>query len=213
MQHLKLTFLTILAFLVIAVNPVQAFSFNFSDGDYYRPYYWGGPVYNPWVRYYPPQLPAYDRSVMVQKRQDLMNKNVDAMSRLRELLYEKYGFDRAEAIQLARKIELVSGAALTKNFHPGAVREHRSHTRPTYWGNEQTFKANAQAMQAAAADLALELEKQPKAGEGAVFLSKRHMSYGDTEEKTPVSPAVWEKFNNLSNTCDSCHQSFRGPSW
>lgn len=211
MQFLKMTLLTFLVFLLSGLSSVQAFSFNFSDGDYYHPYGWH--IYRPWAYYYPPQLPSYDRSVMVRERQQLMDNHIDAMTRLRDLLYSRYGFDRAEAIQLARKIELTSGTALTRNFHPGAVREHGSRTTPAFWGNEQTFKANAQALQSAASDLASELEKKPTDEEGAVYLPKHRMSDGDSGEMVPVSPAVWEKFNTLSTTCESCHRSFRGRRW
>jgi cytochrome c556 len=114
---------------------------------------------------------------------------------------------------MARKIELTSGTALTRNFHPGAVRESGSRTTPGYWGNEQQFKANAEALKAAAADLANELAKQPKSGKGAVLLAPRFRDDNNAPQKTAVSPAIWEKFNTLSNTCESCHRSFRGRSW
>lgn len=195
---------------ITGIGSVQAFSFNFGD-DYYHPY-WGAPFYRPLNPYfYMPQLPSYDRSTMVRNRQDLMDRNTDAMQALQELLYGRYGFDRAEAVKLARKIELSSGYAMSRHFHPGAVRDMSSHVRPTYWGNEQTFQANAQALQAAAKDLADELSKTPTEAEGTVMLRKR-WSGGD-EEREAVSAKVWDKYNNLSNTCVSCHHSFRGPSW
>jgi cytochrome c556 len=211
MQYLKMTLICVLIALLGGTGAVQAFSFDFGDDDdyYYHPYW--RPYYQPWASYFPPQLPSFDRSAMVRERQQLMDNHMDAMTRLRELLYGKHGFDRAEAIQLARKIELTSGIALTRNFHPGAVREFDSRTTPAFWGNEQTFKANAQALQAAAKDLATELEKQPAAGEGTVYLPKRWTA--DGEDKAAVSAAIWEKYNTLSNTCESCHRSFRGSRW
>jgi len=219
MQYLKWTLLILLATLLIASSTALAFSFDFGDDDdfYYRPW-WGGPYaqpyYQPWRPYfYPPQLPSFDRHEMVRERQNLMDDNMDAMEQLSELLYGKYGFDRAEAIRMARKIELTSGTALTRNFHPGAVRESGSRTTPGYWGNEQAFKANAEALKAAAADLARELAKQPKAEDGAVFLAPRFRDDNDAPEKTAVSPAIWEKFNTLSDTCESCHRGFRGRRW
>ena len=219
MQYLKWTLLTLLATLLIASSTALAFSFDFGDGDdyYYRPW-WGGPYgqpyYQPWRPYfYPPQLPSFDRHEMVRERQNLMDDHMDAMEMLKEQLYGDYGFDRAEAIRMARKIELTSGTALTRNFHPGAVRQSDSRTTPNYWGNEQTFKANAEALRAAAADLANELAKKPTAKEGAVFLTPRFREDNDAADKTAVSPAIWEKFNTLSNTCESCHRSFRGRRW
>ena len=214
MQQLKITLLALVVTLFSGIGSVQAFSFDFGDDDdfYYNPYW--RPYFRPWVPYYyPPQINTFDRSRMVQRRQELMQENVDAMTRLRELLYGKYDFDRAEAIKLARKIELTSGNALTENFHPGAVRDFDSRTTPAFWGNEQNFKANAEALKAAAGALANELGKQPKAEEGAVFLPKRGAGYGENQEKAAVSPDVWQKFNELSNTCESCHRSFRGRRW
>lgn len=216
MRHLKMTLLASVASLFIGICSAHAFSFDFGDDDdyYHYPGGWGGPIYRPVTPYlYPPQLNYFDRSKLVRQRQDRMDRHYDAMTELGELLYGKYGFDRAEAIQLARKIELTSGAALTKNFHPGAIRQSDSRTTPAYWGNEKTFRAYAKALQAAAADLAVELQKQPTAEEGAVFLPKSSMSYGDQEETTPVSPAIWDKYNTLSNACEICHTNFRGHRW
>lgn len=224
MQHTKLTLLTFFVLMFAVMSDAQAFSFDFGDDDdYYHPYY-GRPAYNPWygppVNYYRPrvfyhpQLNMYDSSTMVRKRQQVMTDHENAMDRLYEMLYGSYGFDRAEAIKLARQIEVTSGSAMMGNFHPGAVADFRSRTAPSYWGNEQTFKANASALQAAANDLALELAKKPTAEEGAILLPRRGGSYeSEDTEKVPVSAAIWEKFNLLSYSCESCHSSFRGPRW
>lgn len=209
MLHIK----NLLILFLLAVTPVNlanAFTFDFGDNDYHP--YWGNPYLRPVTPYYyMPQLPMYDRSTLVRRRQEQMGNNADAMGEIRELLYGRYGFDRGEAIKLAKKIELTSGQALTRNFHPGAVRDMNSHTTPTYWGNEETFRANAQALQQAARELAQELEKTPTAEEGAVFLNKRWPA--GEEDRAAVSASVWDKYNNLSKTCNSCHHSFRGPSW
>ena len=45
----------------------------------------------------------------------------------------------------------------------------------------------------------------------AVYLNKRWAR--NENDQTAVSPAIWDKYNNLSNTCSGCHRSFRGPSW
>jgi cytochrome c556 len=210
-----MTLLTFLVFFFMGISNAQAFSFDFGDDDDYYPYW--GPAYSPWgppPTYYYPRLPGYDRSAMVQKRQQMMGLHDNTVDRLGELLYGSYGFDRAEAIKLARKIELTSGLVLTSNFHPGAVAAFRSHTTPALWGNERTFKANALALQAAAIDLAKELEKQPTAEEGAVYLPKRSRSFGPEESETvPVSAGIWEKYNALSNVCIVCHNGFRGRDW
>lgn len=213
MLHLK----HLLILFLLTVTPfslANAFTFDFGDNDYHP--YWGNPYFRPVTPYYyMPQLPMYDRSTLVRRRQEQMGNNADAMGEIRELLYGRHGFDRGEAIKLAKKIELTSGRAMTQNFHPGAVRDMNSHTTPTYWGNEETFRANAQALAQAARDLAQELEKTPTAEEGAVFLNKRWSARKNDgeEDRAAVSASVWDKYNNLSNTCNSCHQSFRGPSW
>jgi cytochrome c556 len=214
MRYIKNTLLTFLVFFFMGMSSAQAFSFDFGDDDDYP--YWGHP-YSPWVAppaYYYPRIPSYDRSTMVRNRQENMGTHDETMNELRELLYGRYGFDRAVAIKLARKIELISGTALTGNFHPGAVADFRSRTTTALWGNEQAFKANAQALQAAAKDLAKELEKQPSTEEGAIYLPKRSISYNREEsEMVPVSAGIWEKFNVLSNACESCHRGFRGSNW
>ena len=172
MRYFKSTLFTLFTFFFIGLSDAQAFSFDFGDDDYYYPPY-AGPVYNRWYGpppgyyrprpffYRHPQLPSYDSSSMVRKRQRVMSEHDNTMNRLYDMLYGNYGFDRAEAVKLSRKIEVTSGSALTDNFHPGAVADYRSRTSPAFWGNEQTFKANAQALQAAAQDLAAELSKKP----------------------------------------------------
>ena len=215
MRHLTNALLTFLVCFFMSMSSAQAFSFNFGDDDDYP--YWG-PAYNPWfappIYTYYPRIRSYDRSTMVRKRQWRMVTHDETMDRLNELLYGKYGFDRAEAIKLARKIEMTSGFALTKYFHPGAVVAYRSSTTPALWGNEKAFKAIALAMQATAKDLAKELEKQPTAEEGAVYLPKRSRRFrSDKPETVPVSAGIWEKFNAMSNVCVSCHSRFRGPNW
>jgi len=214
MRHIKNTLLTFLVFYFLGISSAQAFSFNIGDDDDYP--YWGYP-YSPWVAppvFYFPRIPSYDRSTMVQNRQRIMDTHDETMNELRELLYGRYGFDRAVAIKLARKIELTSGSVLAGNFHPDTVTTYSSRTAPTLWGNEQTFKANAQTLQVAARNLAKELEKQPSAGEGAVYLPRRSIGFDRNEPDTiPVSAEIWKKFNTLSNVCASCHSSFRGPNW
>ncbi len=213
MQHIKNTLLTFLVFFFLGISSAQAFSFDFGDDDDYP--YWGY-RYSPWVvpSVYYPRIPSYNRSTMVRNRQQIMDTHDETMNELSELLYGRYGFDRAVAIKLARKIELTSGAALTGNFHPDTVSTFSSRTTANLWGNEQAFKANAQALQAAAKDLAKELEKQPTSGEGAVSLPRRSITYSRDEPETiTVSAGIWEKFNTLSNVCVSCHTGFRRPGW
>lgn len=208
--------------LFLFTHQVQAFSFNLGDNDYYYPRY--APVYHPWyatpAAYYRPpayaypQMNNYDSSTMVRKRQQVMSRHDDAMTRLYDMLYGNSHFNRAEAIQLTRKIEVTSGSALTKNFHPAAVVDFHSRTAPSLWGNEQTFKSHAQALQAAAKDLAEELTKTPAAGEAAVELPEQNARFEhNAQPGVRLSPGVWEKYNTLFQTCEGCHGQFRGHRW
>ena len=114
---------------------------------------WGGPGYYspPPAGYYypPPRINAYDRTMMKDRRQSLMSKHDDAMDSLADMLYGRYRFDREDAIDYARQIEMDSGQNMMRDFHPGAVVTSGSHTAPTYWGNEQAFRANADVLKAA----------------------------------------------------------------
>lgn len=214
-----------------SAGSLQAFSFSIDDDDDYP--YWGAPVagpgwgapawgpgyYRPWVappaHFWYPRLPSYDRSRMKQGRQRQMDNFDDAMNDLRDMLYGGADFDRTRAIQLTRKIEATSGHALTGNFHPGAVVTTGSRTSPALWGNEEAFKANAEALRNAAGALADELAKKPSEEQGAVYLSQRSEEFGRNKEynEVPVSPQIWKKFNTLSDSCVACHSAFRGPSW
>lgn len=192
--------------LLAALSTAHAFTFNFNYEDYPND---GPPQYRAWFS--PSQVNSYDRSSMVDGRQRMMNYRDNTMGRLGNILYSKTLFDRAEAIMLTRQIELSAGSALSNSFHPGVVASFHSRTTPAFWGNEARFKANAQKLQAAAQELAFELEKKPSAEEGAVYLSN-----ADSEDKTvgiAVSPKIWEKYNTMSSICEHCHNNFRGPSW
>ncbi len=195
-----------------------AFSFDFGDDDddWWRYSYWGNPN-QPWVtpsgHYFYPRLPYFQRQRMVDRRQDQMAYRRNAMDELRAMLYGRGGFDRAEAIKLARGIESVAGNSLADNFHPGSIATYSSRTTLALWGSPDAFRAKALTLQAAANALAKELEKQPTAEQGAVFLAQRPAGYGKQEKKVAVSPDVWEKFNSLSQECDSCHRAYRGYGW
>ncbi|MBF0264242.1 MAG: cytochrome c [Gammaproteobacteria bacterium] len=203
MRHSKLIIVSFIILFFGQFGSVHSFSFNFGDDDY--PYY-GVPYYRAWFA--PPQINSFDRSTMVDSRQRMMGYRDQTMKHLGEIIYNKDSFDRTVAIMLARQIELSAGNALSNNFHPGAVASFYSRTTPAFWGNENKFKDNAEALQAAARDLALELEKRPTDEEGAVYLSSKDNSTG-----IPVSPKIWDKYNSMSAICESCHNNFRGPRW
>ena len=177
---------------------------------------WGSPAYGPrgapppW--YLPPRLGSYDRSIMRQKRQRQMSNHGDAMEELGDMIYGRYRFEREEAIELARQIEAAAGPALIRNFHPGAIATDGSHTTPAFWGNEATFKANADALKAAAGALADELEKDLEEEGAGTTDEARGYSRGWRYGK-PVSPEIRNSFNRVANTCRACHATFRGPEW
>lgn len=207
---------------LLGPGATHAFSFDFGDdNDFYYPYaypYAGGPAYAPPPGYYlPPRLPRYDRSMMKMQRQEMMGDHRDALNELSAMLYGGKGFDRAEAVRLARRIQAGSGVTLLKNFHPGAIATSGSRALPSIWNNQKAFKANADALGAAAGALAEALAKRPLP-DNAILLPRRDVAFGCKDDdqacaKVPVDPSVWEKFNNLSATCEGCHTGFRGFGW
>lgn len=229
MQQYRKTLLAGLIGLVFGAGGTAQADFSFGDSsfsfgdddDWYGPRwgapYWGnpygaapgwGPANGPWAApyYMPPRLNSYDRTMMRLNRQRQMGHNDDAMEELGDMLYGRYIFDREEAIKLAREIEATGGDALIRYFHPGSIATDESHTTPAFWGNEKTFKANADALKSAAAALAEELEKRPGDGERAVYPQR-------SRDQDPISPEIWKKYNQLANTCRACHATFRGPEW
>ena len=179
---------------------------------------WGRPGYYPPPpgNYYYPRVSPYDRNTMRQRRQAQMSNHDDAMDGLADMLFGKFRFERDEAIELAREIEMSAGQNLLRNFHPGAVATHDSRTAPTLWGNEKAFKSYVDALNTAAAALVKELEKRPKEGEGAMYPRQSkgfeyRRSFGNDAE--PISSEVFTKFNEVAATCQTCHSYFRIPGW
>lgn len=181
---------------------------------------WGAPAYRP--AYPAPQpyarpysyVPSYDRWNMRDRRQKLMSDHDDAMDDLSDMLYGGYRFDRQEAIELAKQIEASSGEILTRDFHPGAVATSGSNTAPAAMTNQDVFKANAQALKKTAGELAAELSRTPEAGEQVMYSRNgRGFSYRRIrgEDSEPLSPQIFNKFNALAATCNSCHSYFRMP--
>ncbi len=177
---------------------------------------WGPPGYRtPDGRFYP-RASSYDRSVMKQKRQSSMSQHDDAMDSLADMLYGRYRFDRSDAIRYAREIETLSNENLWRNFYPGAIMTEGSRTAPSIIGNEETFRAYADAMRGAAADLAKELDKRPAAEEGPMYPNQvKGFDYRLTSRSVedPISRDIYPKFDNLANTCRACHTYFRLPGW
>lgn len=177
---------------------------------------WGAPAYAPTPGYYypPPRLNSFDRSTMKLRRQAMMDRHDDAMDSLADMMYGRYRFDREDAIDYVRQIEEDSGMELARNFHPGSVATDGSHTATTYWGNEQTFLANADSLTKAAEALRKELQRKPGEDESAIY-PRRDKGFDyrprSTSEADPISPEVFNRFNDLAGTCISCHAWFRRP--
>ena len=209
MKLLKLLPLsTFMMALTMSSGTVQGFSFDFDNDD--GPPSWVESYWQPAPRYYYPQMNSFDRSRVVEGRQRHMQRRASTMSQLSNLLSGRYGFDRAQAVRLARNIERSAGWALTRNFHPGAVIDSDSRTTRSLWGNEQMFRSNAETLQSAARALAEELEKTPNEEEGAVYLRTRSKP-GDGVTTEAFSSQVWQKYSDVSNPCHSCHHNFRSP--
>ena len=195
--------------LAVYSGTSQAFSFDFGDD---HPPTWFETYGQPAPRYYyHPQINSFDRSRMIDRRQNRMQRRATTMNQLSDLLSGRYGFDRQQAIQLARGIEQSAGHALSRNFHPGAVIDDYSRTTRSLWGNEELFRQYAVSLQTAAKELAEELAKEPTQEEGAVYMREQRKRGEDTVSSVAVSPKVWEKFSAVSSTCNSCHSSFRSP--
>lgn len=216
MQFLKkLSMISLTTLLLVGTSSVSGFSFNFDDDDDASQYYnWYGtnrPLIAPNGTYFYPSLPYFERTKLVDRRQQRMEYKGSAVNKLSEMLYGSSDFDRATAIKLARGIESIAGPALVDFFHPGAVVDRRSRTTFSLWGNQEGFKAYAAALQNTAKELAEELQKQPTKEEGGIFLPKPVEPYEPPSEETiPVSAEIWPKFNAMMQVCYACHRGFRG---
>ena len=219
MRNLKQTLLAgAIGGSLLAVGVAQAFSFDFGDDNDYYPYWAGAPTYGPPPGYYlPPRLPSYERNRLRSTRQSMMDDHRDTLNQLSAMLYGGKGFDRSKAAQLARRIEADSGVTLARNLHPSSIVTWGSRALPSVISNQQAFKANAEALRTGAGALAQALAKKPPKNT-AIYPPRADASFDcekddQARSKVAVDPSVWEKFNNLSATCDACHTGFRGFGW
>ncbi len=174
---------------------------------------WNGPgYYPPQGYYYPPYMSPYDRNKMKMDRQQLMSDHDDAMDSLSDMLYGRFRFDRNNAINMARRIEHASGDNLSRYFQTGSIAASGSNTAPSYWGNEETFKTNADALKVAAQAMADELTKKPT-GEEAALYPRMHKGFDYRARPgvnaDPISPQIFDRFNELAAACTTCHAGFR----
>jgi cytochrome c556 len=211
MQPMKFIILSATTiYMILLSGMTQAFDFDFDSDD--DPPGWVEGYWQPAPRYnYYPQMNSFDRSDMIRNRQHHMQYRASTMRQLGDLLSGRFGFDRAEAVRLARKIENTAGYVLSRDFHPGAVIDSDSRTTRSFWGNEEIFRKKSEDLQKAAKALADELEKEPTKEEGGVYLRSRKQSGDHYDETEAVSPAIWQKYTDLSVTCNSCHHNFRSP--
>ena len=217
MRSFKKTLLSgALSATLLSAAGVHAFSFDFGDDDYYP--VWGVPGYGAAPGHYlPPRLPSYDRHSLKMARQGMMSDHQDALNELSAMLYGGKGFDRSEAVKLARYIQSGAGIKMQRNFHPGSVATSGSRALPSVWQNQEGVKAYADSLSAAAGALAEALVIQPPPEKG-IMLRKRDAAFSceDDDEackQVAVDPTVWQKFNDLSATCEGCHVGFRGFGW
>lgn len=187
--------------------------------------YWGGPWgVGPWggTPYSP--YGAYGGRDLTHERQADMRDHQSAMRDVGRMLSGRRPFDRAEATRLAREIEASAGENLWRLFRPGDWREG-SRSTSIIWGNMDTFKSHAEALKAAAGNLADELEKRPSSedyAEGGAVVPDWRGRYGATPwEGGPhgrwgnrggaVTRDVYDAYLKLQDTCDGCHRNFRSP--
>lgn len=184
--------------------------FDFGDDDDDRYPGWIEAPGQPTPRYgYYPQMKSIDRSRMVYYRQRQMQNLASAMTRLRDQISGRDDFDRAHTIKLAEYIASQSGDSLLRNYHPGSVMDDDSRTTRALWGNEELFKSSAAKTRDAAKALAAELAREPTKEQGAVYLRTDRRGRGADAETAAVSADLRNKFDELSNSCNSCHRSFR----
>ena len=187
---------------------------------------WGGPLGGPWGSpWHGPGYPYGGYDVARERthdRQREMHDHKAAMQSVGRMLSGKSTFDRAEAVHLVREIEASAGENLTRLFKRGDSR--RSPLSRARVDDMNTFKANAEALKAAAGELADELEKEPSAedirtGQAMSPGWKRSMRRGmggpysrGRSEGESITMEVYGAFTKLLGTCNGCHENFR-TSW
>jgi len=158
-----------------------------------------------------------------------MRDHQRTMRDLDRMLSGRHPFNRAEATRMAREIEASAGENLWRLFRPGDWREG-SRSTAIIWGDMDSFKSRAEALKAAAGELADELEKRPTAEdytEGRAVMPDWRTQFGDAPwERGPwdggpysqwgnrggaVSKEAYDAYLKLRDTCHSCHASFRSP--
>ena len=190
--------------------------------------YWGGPWAGPWGGPGPWHGPGYLHRghdvarERTHERQSEMHDHKAAMHAVGRMLSGKSTFNRAEAVYLVRQIEASAGENLTQLFKPGDSR--RSPLSRARVDDIDNFKANAEALKAAAGELANELEKEPSAedirtGQAMSPGWNRSMRRGiggpsgrGRSEGGAVTMEVYGAFTKLLGTCNGCHENFR-TSW
>ena len=184
--------------------------------------YWGGP----WGG-----GPYGHRSgAMTHDRQILMTEHGNTMRKIKRMFDGRRTFDRTEATKAAREIEAGAGENLWRLYAPGS-RGMGSRSAPTVWGSFDTFKSHAEALKAAARDLADALEERPTAKDwqsGQAFMpprsARRFGPWGGPwggggpydrwgQQGGGISTEAIAAFNKLKAVCHDCHANFRFSRW
>jgi cytochrome c556 len=123
-------------------------------------------------------------------------------------------FDRAKAIGLAREIEASAGANMAQLFQPGDSQPSPL-SRAMIGEEMEAFKTRAEALKAAAGELADALEKQPAADDvmaGRAWAPDWGMGGRHSRWRSgggAVTPQVSDAYTKLRATCHGCHANFR----
>jgi len=147
-------------------------------------------------------------------RQRDMRDHRAAMRAVARMLSGERRFDRARAIGLAREIEASAGANMAQLFQPGDS-QGSPLSRARIGEEMEAFKTRAEALKAAAGELADALENQPAAediGAGRAWspdwgMGGRHARWRG--EGDAVTPQVFDAYTRLRATCHGCHANFR----
>ena len=138
-----------------------------------------------------------------------------AMQSVGRMLSGRRSLDRARAIGLAREIEASAGENMARLFEP-SDRRMSPLSRARIGEEMEAFKANAEALQQAARELADALEQRPstediRAGRAWSPDWRRGGPYRSRwgSERGAVMKQVFDAYTKLRGTCIGCHANFR----
>jgi cytochrome c556 len=128
----------------------------------------------------PLQLPAHEGAQgVVKERMDAMESMAKAMKAIAQTIKSKRDLELIK--QEARSIQ--DGAAKMPSLFPSGTGGHPSAAKPTIWSKWTDFEAKAQALATESAKLA--------------------------DDDTRDAKALTRQMARVSQTCSSCHDSYR----